>query len=199
MTTYTDGLNGASLIDCAGTATSVTTAPVAGGVLYGATGSTVACTAAGTVGQVFTSNGAGIPTWQTTAAAPGAIMNFNSAGNISANTYIAQSRFSANLGDGMFIVPCTGTITTIHVGYINRASGAAVAPGGVTTRTATLWYGSGTTTPTATAFTVTCTGAQSANSGTGSQAVTAGDRIAIRQTVTGAPSPAAMLVSIVIT
>ena len=69
MATYTDGLLGASLIDCAGTATSVTTAPTAGGVVYGATSSTLACTAAGTAGQIFTSNGAAAPTWQSAGAA----------------------------------------------------------------------------------------------------------------------------------
>jgi trimeric autotransporter adhesin len=42
--------------------TNTTATPTAGGIAYG-TGSEYACTAAGTTGQVLTSNGSGAPTW----------------------------------------------------------------------------------------------------------------------------------------
>jgi hypothetical protein len=48
--------------------TNSTSAPTAGGAVYG-TGTAYAITAAGTSGQVLTSNGASAPTWQTSAAA----------------------------------------------------------------------------------------------------------------------------------
>lgn len=46
------------------------TTPTAGGAVYG-TGTAYATTAAGTAGQVLTSNGAGAPTWQTSSGSSG--------------------------------------------------------------------------------------------------------------------------------
>ena len=48
--------------------TNSTATPTAGGAVYG-TGTAYAITAAGTAGQVLTSNGASAPTWQTSTAA----------------------------------------------------------------------------------------------------------------------------------
>jgi microcystin-dependent protein len=55
--------------------TGSTTATVAGGVVYGASTTAMASTAAGTSGQVLTSNGSSAPTWTTIGVAPtGSIM-----------------------------------------------------------------------------------------------------------------------------
>ncbi len=58
--------------------TGTTTAPVAGGVIYGASTSAYGSTAVGTSGQVLTSNGASAPTWQAGAFGlpSGAIVGF---------------------------------------------------------------------------------------------------------------------------
>ncbi len=48
--------------------TGSTTATVAGGVVYGSSTTAMASTAAGTTGQVLTSNGASAPTWSSTAS-----------------------------------------------------------------------------------------------------------------------------------
>lgn len=48
--------------------TGATTATVAGGVVYGSSTSAMASTAAGTAGQVLTSNGTSAPTWSSTAS-----------------------------------------------------------------------------------------------------------------------------------
>jgi len=54
--------------------------PVAGAVAY-STGSAVALTAAGTAGQVLTSSGVGVPTWQTLTIPPGDVIGPASAVN----------------------------------------------------------------------------------------------------------------------
>ena len=55
-------------IFCCFGGTNSTSTPTAGGAVYG-TGSAYAITAAGTTGQVLTSNGASAPTWSTPSAA----------------------------------------------------------------------------------------------------------------------------------
>ncbi len=116
MSTFTDGLNGASLVDCAGTATSFSTAAATGGVLYGASTSTIGCTAAGTAGQVLTSTGAGPPAWGTGTAGK-TILNFNSVANIAHNDYLGQSYKSATLGENIFIVPARRDCNCDLYGY----------------------------------------------------------------------------------
>jgi microcystin-dependent protein len=55
--------------------TGTTTAPVQGGVIYGTSTTAMASTAAGTAGQVLTSNGTSTPAWTTIGVAPtGSIM-----------------------------------------------------------------------------------------------------------------------------
>jgi microcystin-dependent protein len=55
--------------------TGTSNAPVQGGIIYGASTSAMASTAAGTSGQVLTSNGTSAPTWSTFGAVPtGSIM-----------------------------------------------------------------------------------------------------------------------------
>ncbi len=77
-------------------------------------------------------------------------------------------------------------------------TGTGVVPGGATTRTCTLWWGAGGARPTATAHSVTISSAQFRNSAVISQAVSAGDTIAIRHTDVGSPAAAICLVSIII-
>jgi hypothetical protein len=62
----TTGVTGTLPIANGGTNSTAT--PTAGGAVYG-TGTAYAITAAGTSGQVLTSNGASAPTWQTSTAA----------------------------------------------------------------------------------------------------------------------------------
>lgn len=97
----------------------------------------------------------------------------------------------------MFIVPRAGTITAMYVD-MRSATGAGAPPGGATSRTLTLWWGSGAGTPGATAYSVTLSAAQSRNSAVVAQAVAAGDTIAIRHTDVGTPTSASCLVSIII-
>jgi microcystin-dependent protein len=64
-----------STIPVANGGTGTSSTPVQGGVIYGASTSAMASTAAGTSGQVLTSNGTSAPTWSTFGAVPtGSIM-----------------------------------------------------------------------------------------------------------------------------
>jgi len=54
--------------------TGTTTAPTQGGVIYASSTSAYSSTAAGTSGQVLTSNGTGAPTWTTVATTPAGVI-----------------------------------------------------------------------------------------------------------------------------
>jgi len=56
--------------------TGTSTAPVQGGVIYGASTSAMASTAAGTSGQVLTSNGAAAPSWTSAATPAGVVQQY---------------------------------------------------------------------------------------------------------------------------
>jgi microcystin-dependent protein len=56
--------------------TGTTTAPTQGGVIYASSTSAMASTAAGSAGQVLTSNGTSAPTWATVATPPGVVQQY---------------------------------------------------------------------------------------------------------------------------
>lgn len=67
LTITSSGVTLANALSITSGGTNSTATPTAGGSIYG-TGTAYAITAAGTTGQVLTSNGASAPTWSTPAA-----------------------------------------------------------------------------------------------------------------------------------
>lgn len=115
-TVYVSGGTDVTLAD-GGTNASLTA--VNGGVVY-STSSAMAITAAGTAGQVLTSNGAGAPTWQT--AAVGVTISDDTSTN--ATRYV------------MFDDATSGSVSTVNVSstklQFNPSTGNLVAGGTVT-------------------------------------------------------------------
>jgi hypothetical protein len=141
--------------------TNSTATPTAGGAVYG-TGSAYAITAAGTTGQVLTSNGSSAPTWQSAGTssgtytrtaytatagqtsfavsyAPGYVQVYLNGLLLDTTDYTATSgaaivlNTGANLGD--LFVAISFTISTVLAGTYTRTS--AVATAGQTTFSAT--------------------------------------------------------------
>ena len=126
--------------------TNATATPTAGGVPYG-TGTAYAFTAAGTSGQVLTSNGSSAPTW---AASPGATVTatstnasfyptFNSSTSGSFTTANVNSSFTYNPSKGELSAPETiasnGLIvnsTTVSTSYTIATGNNAMSVGPVT-------------------------------------------------------------------
>lgn len=83
------GVSGTLAVSNGGTGTA--TAPVAGGVIYGASTSAYGCTAVGTSGQLLQSAGTGKPTWitATNSNIASTIVKRDSSGNFSAGTITA--------------------------------------------------------------------------------------------------------------
>lgn len=83
------GVSGVLAVGNGGTGTA--TAPVAGGVIYGASTSAYGCTAVGSSGQLLQSGGTGKPSWITATSSNtgNTIVKRNSSGNFSAGTITA--------------------------------------------------------------------------------------------------------------
>jgi hypothetical protein len=104
LTTHVSGV-----LPIANGGTNGTATPTAGAVAYG-TGTAYAFTAAGTAGQVLTSNGAGVPTWTT-----------NAGGDVTgpaSSTDNAIARFNSVTGkliqNSLVIVDDTGSVTGVN-------------------------------------------------------------------------------------
>jgi len=91
--------------------------PIAGSVPYG-TGSTLAYSAAGTSGQVLTSNGVGAPTW-TTAAGTGTVTSIDVSGGTTGLTASGGPVTTSGT------ITLTGTLGTANGGTNNTATPAA--------------------------------------------------------------------------
>ena len=91
--------------------TNATATPTAGGSIYG-TGTAYAVTAAGTAGQVLTSNGASAPTWSTVSSAGGATETTTSADiTLTSSSNRLQKAIQSGSGNS-FILPNATTIGT---------------------------------------------------------------------------------------
>jgi hypothetical protein len=134
--------------------------PTAGSVPYG-TGSTLAYTAAGTAGQLLSSNGAGAPTW-VTAGGTGTVTSVNVSGGTTGLTAsggpvttsgtitFAGTLATANGGTGGTATPTAGTIpygTGTALAYSAAGtSGQVLTSGGAGAPTWTTVTGTGTVT-----------------------------------------------------
>lgn len=101
--------------------TNGTAVPTAGAVPYG-TGTAYGFTAAGILGQILTSNGAGVPTWASAGTLPGVV------------TLVTTATYTVLLGDFVIKVTLAGNVTTLlsavtatgHIYYINNASTGSI-------------------------------------------------------------------------
>jgi len=66
MSSYSDGVSGASLVSFGGTATTFSSAPSQGAILACATSSTIGVVGPGTSGQLLQSNGVAGPSYTST-------------------------------------------------------------------------------------------------------------------------------------
>ena len=101
--------------------TNGTAVPTAGAAAYG-TGTAYGFTAAGTAGQILSSNGAGVPTWATVGTLPGVV------------TLVTTATYTVVLNDFLVKVTLAGNTTTLlsavtasgHIYYINNASTGSI-------------------------------------------------------------------------
>lgn len=95
--------------------------PTAGGVVYG-TGTAQAVTAAGTSGQILTSNGAGAPTWVTPSAGAVSLISSVNIANVQTHNFTG---LSGNYQYQLFITATSSTSVTGTSIAIRVGSGSA--------------------------------------------------------------------------
>ena len=170
----TTGVTGTLGVANGGTNSTVT--PTAGGAVYG-TGTAHAITAAGTTGQVLTSNGASAPTWATATSGGSAAQAYRQRSIFSGTTYTVPSDVKsfyvfvvgagggANSGNGgrggngysekYYASPTTSYTYAIGSGGVGTAAGGTTTFGGV--------------------ISVSCAGSVSGNAGSAGGTASGGD------------------------
>jgi hypothetical protein len=164
--------------------------PTAGGVAYG-TGPALAVSAAGTLGQVLTSGGAGAPTWATDAGGTVTSVGFTGGIITVANPTTTPAFTIAGTSGGIPYFSSASTWATsaaLAAGAIVQGGGAGVAPSTITTGTGVV-TALGVNTGTAGAFVVNGGALGTPSSGTVTN-LTGTASININGTV-GATTPAA--------
>jgi hypothetical protein len=129
--------------------------PTAGGVAYG-TGPALAVSAAGTLGQVLTSGGAGAPTWATDAGGTVTSVGFTGGIITVANPTTTPAFTIAGTSGGVPYFSSASTWATsaaLSAGALVQGGGAGVAPSTITTGTGVV-TALGVNTGTAGAFVV---------------------------------------------
>ena len=162
--------------------TNSTATPTAGGVGYG-TGTAHAYTAAGTSGQILSSNGTGAPTWVSSSSlSSSSLITFNSNGSLANQEYMTQTGMTTNVGFAVYIFPRNCTVSNMYFGLQN-SGGTVISPGSGNSWVATLWTNTGHGTAfSASTLAVTISGASTSGNSANTVSVNAGYEYYVRIT-----------------